>query len=293
MQIEKPIQNWTKFPNCILDNLPKFSPTGLMVLTYMVRRCLGFQKPLTEFSQTFLMNHTGLTRNTVKKSITELLGLGSIREIGEKRSKNYMVNWSIPDRSNFDSVKNSHSELSNFDDQNCQNLTPFKETIQIKDLKDNIYTDTSFLENPPEQKKKSKKEIESEKIKAHQSFLESIPQEERSEFTDIELNEIIQYSIDNHNSTIHNWGIQKKQIQAIKKTYPKLLSEQYKKLIDAFFHVKVNDKSNFWKNTPITPKAVTIGMFDQLYEIAKQNQSGYKNKVNEPIIFMENDNDEK
>jgi hypothetical protein len=162
MQIEKPIENWTKFPNCILDNINIYSPTAFTVLAFMVRRCLGFQNPLTEFSLSFLINNTGLTRNTVRKGLKELIDLDSIYSLGKNRSENYMIKWSAPIGSKNAPVKNSPSGGSKIHPLGGQNLPPFKETIQIKDLKDNIYTDTSFLENQPEPKKTRKKKSKTE-----------------------------------------------------------------------------------------------------------------------------------
>ena len=45
MKIDKPLENWTKFPNCILDNIDKFKPAELKIIALMVRKNLGYDKP--------------------------------------------------------------------------------------------------------------------------------------------------------------------------------------------------------------------------------------------------------
>ena len=69
MKVEKPYSNWTMFPNCILDNIEKYTHPEFKVLSYMVRRNLGFKNEITEFSLDFIMNHTGLARATVVRAI--------------------------------------------------------------------------------------------------------------------------------------------------------------------------------------------------------------------------------
>jgi len=50
---KSPNNSWTKFPNSILDNLDKFTPSEFKVLGLMVRKNLGYQTPNKKFSKRY------------------------------------------------------------------------------------------------------------------------------------------------------------------------------------------------------------------------------------------------
>jgi phage replication O-like protein O len=81
--IERPMENWTRMPNCILDNLEKYSGSELKVLAWMVRQTFGWHKEASAFSIRYIMKWTGLKSDTVQKAITGLVDKKSITKSGE------------------------------------------------------------------------------------------------------------------------------------------------------------------------------------------------------------------
>ena len=96
--VERPTENWTKFPNCILDNLDKFTPMECKILMLMVRENYGYQQPNMKFSLTYLCEQTGNSKPTVIKAVDGLLEKESIKvvHVGEKGVRFFDINWVSP-----------------------------------------------------------------------------------------------------------------------------------------------------------------------------------------------------
>lgn len=100
LKIETPKENWTRYPNCILDNLGAFSGSELKVLSAIVRKNLGFNGSTKEFSITFLNKKAGIKdHKTVIKAIEGLIKKGSIHEInsGMRKVRRFEILWKSPD----------------------------------------------------------------------------------------------------------------------------------------------------------------------------------------------------
>jgi DNA-binding MarR family transcriptional regulator len=91
MAIETPSENWTKFPNYILDNLTQFTGNELKILALITKENSNGNY---EFSLSFIVKKTGITKSTVFSAIQELLGQGIITELesGERGVKRYATN---------------------------------------------------------------------------------------------------------------------------------------------------------------------------------------------------------
>ncbi len=98
MSIDQPTENWTKFPNCILDNLHEFDNEEFKILGLMVRKNLGYQNPNHEFSARYISLKTKISKPTVLKRLAKLLDRGSIQiiGIGKRGIHKYGINWSLP-----------------------------------------------------------------------------------------------------------------------------------------------------------------------------------------------------
>lgn len=98
MKIDEPLENWTKFPNCILDNLDVFDNEEFKILGLMVRKNLGYQNPNHEFSARYISVKTGMSKPTVLKRLAKLLDKGSIQiiGIGKRGIHKYGINWTRP-----------------------------------------------------------------------------------------------------------------------------------------------------------------------------------------------------
>ncbi len=100
LAIEEPKENWTRFPNCILDNLKAFSGSELKVLSAIVRKNLGYSGSSKEFSLTYLNKQSGIKdHKTVIKAIEGLIKKGSIHEIdpGMRGVRRFEILWKNPD----------------------------------------------------------------------------------------------------------------------------------------------------------------------------------------------------
>jgi len=98
MTIDKPIENWTKFPNCILDNLEKYTPQEFKVLGHMVRKNIGFNRPNKQFSVSYLSVKTGMSKPTVMKAVDGLLQKESIAIVnsGSRGQRYFDIMWQDP-----------------------------------------------------------------------------------------------------------------------------------------------------------------------------------------------------
>ncbi|MCB1160860.1 MAG: hypothetical protein KDK45_25380, partial [Leptospiraceae bacterium] len=101
IQIDRPIENYTKTPNCILDNLQYFKGAKLSVLMLMIRETIGYHNfGDKNFSVRYIVKHTGYQNEAVQKALSELEKLGSIENTGEdSKGKKYKVSWKKPTQS--------------------------------------------------------------------------------------------------------------------------------------------------------------------------------------------------
>ncbi|MDX9819636.1 MAG: hypothetical protein RBT16_12035 [Desulfococcus multivorans] len=81
MSIEHPTENWTRFPNSILDNLDRYSGNELKVLALMIRKNLGWRDPNKKYAVKYIAAKTGLSKPTARKAIGSLLEKAAIDEI--------------------------------------------------------------------------------------------------------------------------------------------------------------------------------------------------------------------
>lgn len=121
LPVEKPTENWTKFPNSILDNLEKFSPAEIIALCLMVRKNIGYEKPNRQFSSRYVSKKTGISQPTAIKVLDSLEAKKSILCVGfgQRGIKLFDINWSnnLTDQKNLSLTdKEILSEpLKNFD----------------------------------------------------------------------------------------------------------------------------------------------------------------------------------
>jgi hypothetical protein len=108
MKISKPVENWTKFPNCILDNLAQFTANELKVIAFMVRKNLGFQNPNMKYSVRYVSLNTGISKPTTIKAIDGLIEKGSIILVktDDSGTRFFDINWIEPEVKEIDRSKN-------------------------------------------------------------------------------------------------------------------------------------------------------------------------------------------
>ncbi|MCK5077858.1 MAG: conserved phage C-terminal domain-containing protein [Calditrichia bacterium] len=104
MKIYKPVENWTKYPNCILDNLDKFKSNEIKIISLMVRKNHGFDNPNCKFSVRYISKKTNLSRPTVMKAIDNLIKMESIKVVGtaERGLRLFNIKWEKPLVKNID-----------------------------------------------------------------------------------------------------------------------------------------------------------------------------------------------
>lgn len=98
MSIEHPTENWTRFPNSILDNLDRYSGNELKVLALMIRKNLGWRDPNKKYAVKYIAAKTGLSKPTARKAIYSLLEKAAIDEIssGERCTRRFEINLEAP-----------------------------------------------------------------------------------------------------------------------------------------------------------------------------------------------------
>lgn len=94
--IDKPTENWTRFPNCILDNLEKYTGNELKVLALMIRKTMGFRdKANKKFAAKYVAVKLDISEKTAWECMLNLEARGSIRCIGREWHglKLYEIVW--------------------------------------------------------------------------------------------------------------------------------------------------------------------------------------------------------
>jgi len=99
--IEQPKENWTRFPNCILDNLDRYNGNELKVLAFMVRKTMGWHgsEPNYMFAAEYVAKRLDMSEKTARTAIDGLEKSGSIKNVGREGKagvKLYVVNWTRP-----------------------------------------------------------------------------------------------------------------------------------------------------------------------------------------------------
>jgi hypothetical protein len=88
-----PKEEWTKIPNAMLDNLPRFTFMQIGVLLAIYRNTMGQEywrkdaKPV-EMSNAWLVKQTGLSPESIRRSLKELIAGGWITEALERGARN-------------------------------------------------------------------------------------------------------------------------------------------------------------------------------------------------------------
>ncbi len=80
-RIYAPTENWTRFPNSILDNLIDFTGIETRILNLMIRKNFGYSNPNKQFSVNYLAVKLGHSKPAIRKSINSLLASNSIVQI--------------------------------------------------------------------------------------------------------------------------------------------------------------------------------------------------------------------
>ncbi len=153
MKIDKPLENWTKFPNCILDNIDKFKPIEFKILGLMVRKNIGYSRPNKQFSVNYLAQKLGHSRNSIIKSINSLIDKQSVVIISTdlRGCRLFDINWREPvqkmHQSKIDRCKICTSTGAKNEPVLVQKMNPLKDNSIIRKqvLKENsIDRDAKF-----------------------------------------------------------------------------------------------------------------------------------------------------
>lgn len=133
VSIDQPTENWTKFPNNILDNLHEFTPVATQIICLIIRKNIGYQNPNKQFSSGYVAKKLNMSRTTAKRGIHELTDKGAIYKtgVGIRGVNQYQINWT---RSEFDQVNNCPSTRSKNGHDHGQKLT----TVKENKVQDNI-----------------------------------------------------------------------------------------------------------------------------------------------------------
>lgn len=94
--IDKPTENWTRFPNCVLDNLDKYTGNELKVLALMIRKTMGFRdKANKKFAAKYVAAKLDISEKTAWECLINLETRGAIRCIGREWHglKLYEIVW--------------------------------------------------------------------------------------------------------------------------------------------------------------------------------------------------------
>ncbi len=137
MKITKPKENWTKFPNCILDNLDKFDAFEFKILGLMVRKNLGYENPNCQFSINYLVLKLNIGRTKVSESLKSLESKSAIQVIGtgSRGIKLYNVNWHDPDYVATRTSPSNDTVLGRETTTLKENNSKRKHTSKSKDLR--------------------------------------------------------------------------------------------------------------------------------------------------------------
>lgn len=98
LQPEQPQENWTKFPNNLLDNINQFDGNEFRILGLMIRKNLGFQNPNREFSGSYVAVKIGISKPTAIKTLDSLVKRNVIKIVGtgSRGVRKYQVLWQTP-----------------------------------------------------------------------------------------------------------------------------------------------------------------------------------------------------
>lgn len=129
------LNQFTKLPNDFIDeSLKELSPSATKIMLVLFRKIIGFHKIKDHISYSQFADLTGLTINTIKKSIRELIKKGYIRRVQLRNSYEYqIVHMSHCESHNFQNEsKIDHSSWQKMTHPISQFLPPQKEKIKKK-----------------------------------------------------------------------------------------------------------------------------------------------------------------
>ena len=135
-----PVINYTQASNNFIDNyMSKCSGSAVKVFIAISRKTIGWHKTSDRISYSQLIELTGLTTNTLKTAIKELIAFDLITQSESKFGYTYDLNISDIDTSisNIDTgVSKIDTAISNIDTTKETNNkdTKLKETIYISDF---------------------------------------------------------------------------------------------------------------------------------------------------------------
>lgn len=156
MPLDKPHENWTRFPNNILDNLESFSPPEVKLLCWIVRQNLGWgDQGNTRFSISYLQKNTGLSNRCVIDSIASLIEKGALERLESPgQTSHFSVVWGqVP-------MNEVHRTYERGSQVPMNEVHTIKETIQINKNKE---TSSEFcLDEPQQDRNADSRKIESE-----------------------------------------------------------------------------------------------------------------------------------
>jgi hypothetical protein len=96
--ISRPTENWTKYPNSILDNLEKLKPMEVKVISFMIRKNIGYDEPSLMFSVSYLAKKLGHNRGAIMNALNGLIKKKSVVvvEEGKQGIRSFDINWQDP-----------------------------------------------------------------------------------------------------------------------------------------------------------------------------------------------------
>jgi len=149
MKPNRPQQNWTPYPNNLLDNLEMFTGNEFKVVSLMIRKNLGYDDPNMQFSVRYVCLKTGMSKPTALAAINGLINKETIKVTSiEKRGlRLFDVNWDQPVKK-LDRSKNLTTTGKESLPDPVKKLDQVKETIlEENKVKDNTPQRSAYGEN--------------------------------------------------------------------------------------------------------------------------------------------------
>ncbi len=155
-------KNWTMFPNDILDNVNNLTPAECKILMIMVRQTMGWVSNVNyRFSLRWLVEKTGMSKQTVITAIHNLLKKGSITLMNPnaKHGYEYQIIWKAPLEwtKKYEDIENDELKISSQNEDNGLKIRPETPNQRSKNST-NIYKQKN-INKKPEDKKLSPEEL--------------------------------------------------------------------------------------------------------------------------------------
>jgi hypothetical protein len=142
--IERPTENWTKFPNCILDSIDRYTPQEFKILGIMIRQLIGKSNRDERFSLEYLVTKSGMSKPTVNKAITGLLNKQQIAILhtGKRNIRYFDVIWTEPRPvKDFNRLNNFPSTSKEYLPEPVKEVDTYKRTLSKEHYNNNIIFD--------------------------------------------------------------------------------------------------------------------------------------------------------